>query len=171
MQTLENLLGQKHLSTIRDSGHGNGKLEYLSNNISLLEALVDMDFNGYHISTIMHGSDWQEKLDWVRDNYQDVLEPMGFNGSHVSQIVRNEGWQEKLDWVRDNYQDVLEPMGFEPTHAARILKNKAWQEKIDWLANNYENSIYTQAETAKIMTSKNWLQRMNYSLSPNISAN
>ena len=128
MQTLENLLGQEHLSTIRDSGHGNGKLEYLSNNISLLEALVDMDFNDYHISTIMHGSDWQEKLDWVRDNYQNVLEPMGFEPTHAARILKNKAWQEKIDWLANNYENSI----YTQAETAKIMTSKNWLQRMNY---------------------------------------
>mgnify|MGYP001618551691 CR=1 FL=1 len=167
MPTLEELIGVDHLLDITISGHGDAKVAFLEQNISLLEVLTTLGFNGYHIQLITHGDGWQEKLNWVRDNYQNVLQPMGFNGYHVSQIVIGADWEEKLDWVRDNYQNVLQPMGFEPTHAAKILRSKGCEDKIDWLKKNYENSTYTQAEVARIMPSKDWLQRMNYSLTTN----
>ena len=162
MPTLEELVGEEHLLNIAISGDGDTKVAFLKQNVSLLEALTTLEFNGYHIQLIVHGDGWQEKLNWVRGNYQNVLQPMGFNGSHVAKIVVGADWEDKLNWVRDNYQNVLQPMGFKPAHAAQILRNKGWEEKLEWIANNYQNSPYTPVEIARKMLKRDWKSQVGY---------
>jgi len=159
---LEEILTKPEISEIKKQYEGEDKIIYLSRNSSLLEILAINYFNGYHVSQIVVGKGWKDKLDWVRDNYETVLKPMEFNGSHVSQIVVGKGWKDKLDWVRDNYETVLKLKGFNPYQTAKILYGKEWYEKIQWIENKYNPSNNNPEQVRKAMVKKNWKEDLGY---------
>jgi hypothetical protein len=69
---VEAILGQKYTIDIWSQSFGDEKIGYLAQG-SLLETLVNMGFNGYHVAQIVTNAGWKDKLDWVKDNYQDIL--------------------------------------------------------------------------------------------------
>lgn len=162
MTTLDDLLSAKNIEDIRQMNFGEAKICALSDS-SLLEFLVRNQFEYDHISKIVHGRDWQEKLDWAKNNFTSVLKPMGFNGSHYSQIVTNAGWQEKLDWVTSNYNTLMKPLGFTQSQTAKIVKGKEWLEKVSWIEENYESNSYSTGQIQKIMAKQNWKKVLPYS--------
>ncbi len=122
-----------------------------------------MEFNGYHYSQIVLGKDWSEKLDWAKENFENVLEPMGFKGSHYSQIVTNAGWSEKLDWLIKNYKKIYKK-GFNQPKIAKILKGKGWEEKVEWIEKHYDPLKYNPQDTMKTLIKKDWKKRLNYKI-------
>src|SRR3989344_3884502 len=127
---LEDVVGLEYKNQIEQSSFGEEKVSALEDK-SLLEFFSANDFNGHHVSQIVCNKGWQEKLNWAKDNFEEILKPMGFNGYHYSQIVCNKGWQEKLNWAKDNFEEILKPMGFNGYHYSQIVCNKGWQEKLN----------------------------------------
>ncbi|MDA1197070.1 MAG: hypothetical protein O2779_03845, partial [Nanoarchaeota archaeon] len=82
----------RNISKIIGRKEGEQKLVQISR---LSDFLIEQGFNSYHCFSIVVGKGWEEKLEWIAENYETLLKPMEFNGYHVSQIVRNKGWEEK----------------------------------------------------------------------------
>ena len=97
------LLGhRKYIIKIGKQFDGAAKLQKLLDEASKLQA-----FNGYHLSQIVVGADWEQKLNYfkVPENVK-ALNELGFNGYHLSQIVTNAGWQEKLVYILSKEEEV-----------------------------------------------------------------
>ncbi|PIN87574.1 hypothetical protein COV12_03140 [Candidatus Woesearchaeota archaeon CG10_big_fil_rev_8_21_14_0_10_32_24] len=96
-----------------------------------------MEFNGSHVSQIVTGKGWKEKLEWINQNYETLLKPMEFNGYHVSQIVRNKGWEEKLEWIAQNYVFFKEK-GLSNYKLASYFNTKDWHFKTRLLSESVD---------------------------------
>ncbi len=162
---LEDILSRGSVHTVRITEHGESekKLALLAEHRQFFSR---HKFSENDLEAIAHGTDWEGKIHWIVENYENVLRPMQFNGSHVAQIVVGAGWQEKLDWIVENYKKVLQPMKFNGYHVAQIVVGAGWQEKLDWMTHNYKSVLQslgiTQSTAAKIVKGAEWQEKLNW---------
>lgn len=102
---------------------GSQKIEYLSSNQELIEYLSNNEFNGSHVSQIVVGAEWEKKLNWIIENFNDFKNATGLSQSFTAGVLRTGDWLEKLNWLRyecefDNYENNSKIL--------RVLIKKNW---------------------------------------------
>jgi len=127
---LEEILTKPEISEIKKQYEGEDKIIYLSRNSSLLEILAINYFNGYHVSQIVVGKGWKDKLDWVRDNYETVLKLKGFNPYQTAKILYGKEWYEKIQWIENKYN----PSNNNPEQVRKAMVKKNWKEDLGYAA-------------------------------------
>ena len=127
---LEELLTKPEISEIKKQYEGEDKISYLSRNSSLLEILAINCFNGFHVSQIVVGKGWKDKLDWVRDNYETVLKSRGFNQYQTAKILYGKEWLEKIEWIKDKYNEST----YTPEQVRKAMVRKNWKEELGYAA-------------------------------------
>ena len=126
-----------------------------------------VEFNGYHLSQIVLGAGWEEKLKYFEDPEKlKRLTDAGFNGYHLSQIVVNAGWEEKLRYFEDPEKlKRLTDAGFEASHLSQIVRNAGWEEKLkvvitdSCLALLKERKL-TRHKLSKLFQNKDWRKQL-----------
>jgi len=126
-----------------------------------------VEFNGYHLSQIVLGAGWEEKLKYFEDPEKlKRLTDAGFNGYHLSQIVVNAGWEEKLKYFEDPEKlKRLTDAGFEASHLSQIVRNAGWEEKLkvvitdSCLALLKERKL-TRHKLSKLFQNKDWRKQL-----------
>ena len=91
-----------------------------------------VEFNGYHLSQIVLGAGWEEKLKYFEDPEKlKRLTDAGFEASHLSQIVRNAGWEEKLKVViTDSCLALLKERKLTRHKLSKLFQNKDWRKQL-----------------------------------------
>ncbi|PIN87575.1 hypothetical protein COV12_03145, partial [Candidatus Woesearchaeota archaeon CG10_big_fil_rev_8_21_14_0_10_32_24] len=74
-------VNDKYIQKIFSTKDGSSKLRNIAN---ISDLLFRNEFNSFHCFSIVVGVGWEEKLEWINQNYETLLKPMEFNGSHVS---------------------------------------------------------------------------------------
>ena len=94
-----------------------------------------IEFNGGHLTQIVLGAGWEEKLRYFEDEEKlKRMKEAGFNASHLSQIVRNAGWEEKLRMVlTKEVLDLLSKKIITHDKLAKLCMRKNWREEIERL--------------------------------------
>ena len=128
MVTLENLLRPSDINRIKKMSFGQQKLDKLSRDVPLLEFLVRSGFKGSHVSEIVMNTGWEEKLDWVSENYKTVLKSKEFSQSQTSKILRGKGWQDKVEWIKDHYDKQEHTSG----QIRDIMVKKNWRDVLHY---------------------------------------
>ncbi len=96
-----------------------------------------LEFNGSHLSKIVLGAGWEEKLKYFEnpENLKRLLDA-GFNGSHLSRIVLGAGWKEKLKLILTEALLLLLKNGVLTHHGlAKLLLDGDWKGQISELIN------------------------------------
>ncbi len=127
---LEEILKKPEISAIKGQHEGEDKISYLSRDSSFLEILAINGFNGYHVSQIVVGKGWKDKLDWVRDNYETVLKLRGFNPYQTAKILYGKEWHEKIQWIENKYNPSINT----PEQVRKTMVKKNWKEELGYAA-------------------------------------
>lgn len=117
------LIGQEYVDKISQMAFGDEKISFFEQKESILESLTSVGFNGYHFSQIVLGADWQEKLNWAKENYRDTLKPLGFNQAKTAKILKGKGWEEKISWIEKDFENS----SYTVSEAYKILQKKDWK--------------------------------------------
>ena len=161
VKTLEELISNADIERISRLPNVVEKLTYLEKEENL-RYLKSLEFSGENLYPIFRSSDWKDKLDWARDNFEGVLKPMEFNGYHYSQIVRNKDWKDKLDWVSKKFDKRFnngyrsDRYDLNNSQFSKIIKGKDWRDKLAWVLRNYDSKKHNSSDIQKALIKKDW---------------
>jgi len=107
----------------------------------------EIEFNGYHLSTIVLGAGWEEKLEYFESEEKlERLKQAGFNGSHLSKIVVGAGWEEKLKYFESEENlERLKQAGFNGLQLSQIVYGAGWEEKLRYFESEQNLERLTKA--------------------------
>ena len=126
MVSLDDLFGHEYIDEIRSMPEGIVKVAYLAADPFLQVVLDCNEFNGSHVSQIVRNDEWKEKLEWIKGNYETILESLGYQPTHVAKIVRGAQWREKVEWIRTTAQDSH----YTPAYVSRAMQKRDWRVKL-----------------------------------------
>ena len=128
-----------------------------------------VEFNGSHLSQIVLGAGWEEKLKYFEEPEKlKSLTEAGFNGYHLSQIVRNAGWEEKLKYFEEPEKlKRLTDAGFEASHLSQIVLGAGWKEKLKYFEEPEKLKRLTDAgfngsHLSQIVRNSGWKEKLKY---------
>ncbi len=145
---------KKYIAKVASYSRAKDKFDFFANmQASELDELSKI-FNGYHLSQIVRGSDWEKKLaifaghkvtigDITIGGEEDLKKWKSlFNGFHLSQIVVGAGWEKKLavfaghkvtigDITIDGEEDLKKWKSlFNGYHLSQIVYGANWEKKL-----------------------------------------
>ncbi len=126
-----------------------------------------IEFNGGHLTQIVLGAGWEEKLRYFEDEEKlKRMKEAGFNAYHLATIVRNAGWEEKLRYFEDEEKlKRMKEAGFNASHLSQIVRNAGWEEKLRMVLTKevldlLSKKIITHDKLAKLCMRKNWREEI-----------
>ena len=125
---------RKYIVEIGKQAYGAKKLQGLLDRASRLSL-----FNGSHLSQIVVGAGWEDKLKYFEDPTKvTVLKDLGFNGYHLSQIVVGAGWEDKLKYLLEKKGGVKSCIQDRKISALLdILETKVWRKDAEAFLTRY----------------------------------
>jgi len=118
---------RKYIIEILSRHQGPKKLKKLKECYPLLNQKIV--FNGSHLSQMVLGAGWQEKLQYFSNSENvTMLKSLGFNGYHLSQMVLGAGWQEKLQYIQ-RQSDVFQTAA-KTDFLIKAFTSKNWRTNV-----------------------------------------
>jgi len=156
------LKDQKYIVKILKMHNGVEKLQRLQRFYRTYDNSI-VTFNSFHLSQIVLGAGWEEKLKYFEDPAKlQRLTAAGFEASHLSQIVLGAGWEEKLKYFEDPAKvQRLTEAGFNGYHLSQIVLGAGWEEKLRVAMSEscltlLQDGHLTRSKLVILFRTKNW---------------
>ena len=153
----------KYIHEIAESNKdGVKKLKAIAKSASFL---VRNNFNDFHCYNLTFGNNWEDKLEYIRGNYEKAFKPMGFEAPDIAIIAKTSDWKEKLEFVRENYESSFKAAGFGPSDISKIVYGKGWKEKLEYIKENHGDFIamgFSGSRIARIVKGKEWKEKLEF---------